>query len=116
MYHQLSKRDKKIAKACIDKGLEAEFHEGLQTFEAIIREWKNGKFATDKEAYHALYKAVDKKDHAIARRYDGLTGSRWLITVADILQDGYISEESINDFSDETKDVLKGWLGSRKTQ
>lgn len=39
------------------------------------------------------------KEKAIARRYDGLSGSRWLVTVAGILHDGYISDEDIIDFS-----------------
>ncbi len=107
MYYELSKREKKIAKACIDKGLEAEFKEGLENFHAIIQDWRAGKFASDKEAYHQLFKAVDNKDHAIARRYDGLSGSRWLTTVIELLREGYISEDDIKDFSDETKARIK---------
>jgi hypothetical protein len=37
MFHELSKREKKIAKACIDKGLEAEFKEGLENFHGSCR-------------------------------------------------------------------------------
>lgn len=110
MYHELSKREKKIAKACIDKGLEAEFKEGLENFHAIIQDWRSGKFASNKEAYHQLFKAVDKKDNAISRRYDGLSGSRWLITVIQLLHEGYISEDDIKDFSDETKEVIKMFM------
>lgn len=39
----------------------------------------------------------------MARRYDGLTGSNYLITVAAILRDGYISEDDIKDFSEEAR-------------
>ena len=46
--HQLSKREKKIARYCIDKGLEAEFREGLEKSEAIIQDWRVGKFETNK--------------------------------------------------------------------
>ena len=92
MFHELSKREKKIAKACIDKGLEAEFKEGLENFQAIMQDWRAGKFASNKEAYHQLFKAVDEKDNAIARRYDGLSGSRWLITVVELFSEGYISD------------------------
>jgi hypothetical protein len=109
MSHELSKREKKIARACLDKGLDAEFREGLEKFETILQDWRAGKFANNKEAYHALYGAVHKKDKAIGRRYDGLTGSRWLITIVGILQDGYISEEDIKDFSDETKETIERW-------
>jgi hypothetical protein len=107
MYYELSKREKKIAKACIDKGLEAEFKEGLENFHAIMQDWRAGKFASHKEAYHELFKAVDKKDNTISRRYDGLTGSRWLITVVELFREGYISEDDIKDFSDATKAVIK---------
>ena len=107
MYYELSKREKKIAKACIDKGLDAEFKEGLENFHAIIQDWRSGKFASNKEAYHELFKAVDKKDHAISRRYDGLSGSRWLITVVELFREGYISEDDIKDFSDQTKAVIQ---------
>jgi len=107
MYYDLSKREKKIARACIDKGLEAEFKEGLENFHVIIQDWQAGKFASNKEAYHQLFKAVDNKDHAIGRRYDGLSGSRWLITVIELLREGYISEDDIKDFSDQTKAVIQ---------
>jgi hypothetical protein len=107
MYFELSKREKKIAKACIDKGLEAEFNEGLENFDAIIQDWRAGKFASNKEAYHQLFKAVDKKDNAISRRYDRLSGSRWLMTVIELLREGRLSEDDIKDFSDETKAVIE---------
>lgn len=45
MYYELSKADKKIARRCIDKGVDAEFREGLEKFDAIIRHWRAGKFA-----------------------------------------------------------------------
>lgn len=109
MDYQLSKPDKKIARACIDKALDAEFKEGLEKFEAIIRDWRAGRFPGSREAYQELYQAVHKKDKAISRRYDGLTGSRWLHAVSEILRDGYILKEDITGFSDETKITIERW-------
>ena len=109
MYYELSKREKKIARVCIDKGPDEEFREGLEKFEAIIRNWRNSKFISNKEAYHQLYKTIEKKNNAISKRYDGLTGSRWLITIAAILKDGYISENDLKDLSDETKAIITNW-------
>jgi len=106
MYYELSKPEKKITRACIDKALDAEFYEGLEKFEAILNEWRRGNFASNKEAYHQFFKAVDKKDNEISRRYDNLTGSRWLITVAAVLHDGYITENDIKDLSITTKAVI----------
>ena len=116
MYYELSKSEKKIARACIDKAIEAEFYEGLEKFEAILNDWRQGKFAGNKEAYHQLFKAVDKKDNAISKRYDNLTGSRWLITVAAVLHDGYISENDIKDLSNETKAVINTWVEGWKSK
>ena len=107
---ELTKSEKKVARAAIDKGLDAEFREGLENFEAILKDWREGKFETNKEAYHKLFKAVDDKDSAISRRYDGLTGGRYLMTVAAIYKDGYISEEDISGFQDNSKDYIKRWL------
>lgn len=112
MYYELSKREKRIAWACIDKGLEAEFMEGLEKSESIIQQWRNGQYASQKEAYHALYETIFNKDKAIARRYDDLTGGRYLATVAAILKDGYISESDINDLSEDTKFTLKRWTAT----
>lgn len=109
MYYELSKADKKIARANIDKGIDAEFREGLETFEAVIRDWRAGKFSSNRDAYHKLFQAVREKDKAIGKRYDDLSGSRWLATVAAILHDGYISKEDIAGFSDEARMTIERW-------
>ena len=88
MYYELSKKEKKIARAAIDKGLDAAFKEGLEKSEVVINDWRQGKFSSNKEAYHKLYKAITYNDDAISRRYDGLTGSRYLVTVAIIFGEG----------------------------
>ena len=41
---ELTKSEKKVARAAIDKGLDAEFREGLENFEAILKDWREGKF------------------------------------------------------------------------
>ena len=104
--YELSKSEKKSARYCIDKGLDEEFREGLEKSEAIIRDWRTGKFESNRDAYHALYTAISTKDSAIARRYDGLTGSHWLLTVAAIFRDGYITENDIKGFSEQSKAVI----------
>jgi hypothetical protein len=42
MYRELSKREKKIARACIDKGLDTAFREGLEKSSAVISDWRQG--------------------------------------------------------------------------
>ena len=110
--HELTKPEKKIARAAIDKALDAEFREGLEMVEAILKDWRAGKFETNKEAYHKVFKAVDDKDNAISRRFDGLAGGSYLITVASVYKEGYITEEDIAGFREKTREVIKRWAES----
>ena len=107
--HELSKGEKKVARAAIDKGLNAEFTESMENVEAIIKDWRKGKFFSNKEAYHKLFKAVDDKNDAISSRYDGLTGGRYLTTVMSVFVDGYINEKDIEGFKEETKEIITSW-------
>ena len=109
MYYDLTKSEKKVARACIDKGLFAEYREALQNMATVIQHWKNGKFESDKIAYHTMMKTARDKDRAIARRYDGLSGSHWLEAVASIYRDGYITDEDVEKFHEETKATIKRW-------
>ena len=108
MYYELPKREKKIARAAIDKGLNTAFKLALEEAESIIKEWREDKL-DNRGAYHKLFKAIDRHDGRIARRYDHVTGSKYLATVAAILADGHITHEDINEFSEETKEVLRKW-------
>lgn len=75
----LSKKDKRIARELIEKGLQAEFRHGLLEMDPIIQQWKN-KQSENREAYHNLYKALTDFDKHIAIRYDRITGSRYVYT------------------------------------
>jgi hypothetical protein len=82
----LSKREKKIARDAIEKGVLAEFKVSLKESETIIKEWRNGQL-DNRQAYHKLFKAIMVQNKHIARRYDDMRGSRYLSTVAAILYD-----------------------------
>ena len=103
--YDLSKREKKIARACIDKGVEAEFIAGLEKAKKVIAEWEGGSL-NNRDGYHKLFKVIKDHDKRIARRYDGLRGSQYLMTVALIYHDKQITDKDIKDFSDETKEVI----------
>jgi hypothetical protein len=105
----LSKKDKKVARQLIETGLQKEFSTGLNSFYEILHDWKNGK-ADNRTAYHSIFKAVWDFDKHIARRYDGITGSKYFPRVGELLYDKIISETDLNDFSEETKQKLISWL------
>jgi hypothetical protein len=101
----LSKREKKIARELIEKGLLIEFGKILEEAGGIIEDWKNKK-TDNRAAYYLLFDSVKTNDKHIARRYDGLTGSRYIFTVAGLLADGIISEEDIQEFRKEVQDKI----------
>ena len=109
MYYELSKREKKIARQIIDKGADIEFKLGLKKVKALIAEWENGNL-DNRESYHKLFQIVKEHDKRIAKRYDGLGGSRYLFTVAAILYDKQITQEEIKDFSDDAKEWVMRWI------
>jgi len=98
---------RKLRKPVLTRGWKLNSKRDLKISRLSLQDWHAGKFASNKEAYHQLFKAVDEKDTAIARRYDGLSGSRWLITVVELFREGYILDDDIKDFSDETKAFIK---------
>ena len=98
----LSKADKKVAKALIDKGVLIEFGQGLDAARQILNTWsKQGM--DNREAYHALFKHIQKFDKHIACTYDGLGGSRYFDTVVYLLLNYIIKEEDLLEFSEETR-------------
>jgi hypothetical protein len=109
----LSKREKKVARDAIEKGVLAEFKVGLVEAETIINEWRKCQL-DNRQAYHKLFKAMAEQNKHIARRYDGMRGSRYLLTVAAILHDGYITEEDIKDFSEDAKEQISRWIQAWK--
>ncbi len=106
MYYELNKREKKIARALIDKGIDIAYTKALRASAVIIEKW-HSKNMNNKDAYLTLFKEIDKHDDSIARRYNGLGGSKWLACVADLFAEKVISEEDIQDFSEETKQLME---------
>ena len=96
----LSKRDKKIARMVMEKGLQVEFANGLNEANSVIQTWKRHGLET-REAYHLLFKTIRDFDKHIAGRYDRLTGSRYFFVIAEQFADGVITEDDIKDFSPE---------------
>lgn len=105
MYHTLSKREKKIARECIDKGLNSAFTRALDEAGSALQEWHEKNIPVA-DAYHKLYGIIDKHNKAIARRYDNITGSKYLHVVAELFAEKMITEEDIKDFSEPAKQYI----------
>ncbi len=103
---ELSKKDKKTAREIIEAGLQKEFAKGLFDADTILTEWKN-KAIDNREAYYSLYKQIASFDKHIARRYDDMKGSTYLFIIAAQLSDGIISENDLDEFSEEAIQAIK---------
>ena len=102
---ELSKSQKKIARQLIDVGLQRE----CKTFtEKIARFIGSPKWETENphELYLQLYKKVVSFDKHIARRYNGLTGSHYFITVLGLFMDGVLTTDDIASFDIEIQERL----------
>ena len=102
---ELTKSEKRHARALISQSVEKEFAIGLTKFDVIIQAWKDGKHE-NREAYHAVFKEVKDFDKHIARRYDGVSNSNLFYTIVALLQDKLITEEDLKGFQEETIKTL----------
>ena len=101
----LTKSQKKLARQVIEIGLIREFESGIGNIDKVIQQWKDGKAET-KETYYQIYKKLRKFDKQIARRYDGMTGSRYLFILAGQLADGVIKSEDLSEFDQEIRNKV----------
>ena len=93
---ELSKADKKAAREIIEKGLQQEFANGLDRSYQILADWKAGNKGT-RDTYHALYGHIRDYDKHIARRYDNMSGSKYLFIIAgQIIDEAALSLIALN--------------------
>lgn len=103
---ELTKADKKAAREIIETGLQNEFKQGLLEAAAIIQEWEK-KSGDNREYYHQLFSKIYDFDKHIARRYDYMSGSRYLLIIAAQLNDGVISEADILKLPEEARQAIE---------
>ena len=109
MYYELSKSQKKIARAVMDKGLDTHYRKALSEVESIIRKWNEGNFTSNREAYMKMFQRVKENDRNIGQIYDDKGGSRWVEVMANQLADGVISIEDLKDFEEEVLNTIIVW-------
>lgn len=103
---ELTKKERKIAREIIEIGLLKEFSNGLLEADKVLNDWKNNSM-NNRDAYHLLYQKIKHFDKHIARRYDGMTGSKYFYIIIAQLADGTISENELEKFPDAIKQKIK---------
>jgi hypothetical protein len=110
---ELTKREKKLARELIEKGLREEFKRGMLSFDAILQQWKN-EDGDIKENYYKIFSAVKDFDKQIARRYDDMRGSDYLLIIIGQLMDELYDISEIEGFSPEAINAILGMIKWRK--
>ncbi len=105
---ELTKPEKRHARALIDQSLEKEFVIGLKQFNGILQEWKDGKNV--RESYYAIFTAVKNFDKHIASRYDDQSNSTLIFVIIALFREKLISEEDLNGFEETTVQRIKRWV------
>ncbi len=104
--YELTKKEKKSARKIFSISIEKEFETALKNSEIIIAKWKNNT-STSREIFHETHTYLDNFLKHLQFRYDDLRPSNYLLSLAGVLKDGYITEEELSDFSDESKEIIK---------
>lgn len=110
---ELTKSDKRAARAIIEKGLQHEMNNGLHEFWKTLNLWKE-KNAAEKETYYKLYDQVKEFDKLIARRYDYMRGKDYLFVMAAQLTESLITESDLESLSDDAKNAVKKIISIRQ--
>jgi hypothetical protein len=108
MTYELPKSQKKVAREIIEKGLQREYQNGIEKVDAVIEKWKSGKL-DNREAYLSVYKKLTSHDKHLARRYDNMSGSKYLMIISGQVADGVVSFDEIGKLNDQAKQVIKNW-------
>ncbi len=107
MNYEFSKSEKKIVRQVIETALQRDFEASIMEVDGIIRRWKSKKL-DNRNAYQEIYRKVKENDKYIARMYNVITGSKYLLTMQGLLAHKVISEADLDGFSEKTRDnILK---------
>ena len=102
---ELKKNQKKKTRKIINKSMQREYEKFMQSTKDFMN--KNASAEDAHDAYLKLYDKVYQFDKHIARRYDGMSGGRYYITVCYLYYDGVLTDEDIREFDDVLYNILK---------
>lgn len=102
---ELPKSQKKTARLLINEGLQRECRLHLQKVESLLRNAKD-KNELPHDTYLKLYEKVYDFDRHIAQIYDGMSGSRYFMTITDLFCSGILTQKDINLFSEEVQQAI----------
>jgi hypothetical protein len=105
MNYEFSKPEKKIVRQVIETGLQRDFESCILDIDHIIQQWKSKKL-DNRAAYLEIFGKVKANDKYIARMYDDLRGSTYMMVLQGLLANKTITEADLGGFSEPTRNVI----------
>ncbi len=107
MNYEFSKSEKKVVRQLIETALQRDFEACITDVDNIIQQWKS-KRLDNRKTYQEVFRKVRENDKYIARMYDDITGSRYMMTLQGLLAAKVITEEDLAGFSEKTRNEILG--------
>ena len=90
----------------IEVGLKRDYIDAIRRVKKICDSFVEGEI-DPREFYIKLYSTVNDKDKLIARRYDDLTGSQYLLRLSMLVIDGVLTHDDIKGLDAGLKERLE---------
>lgn len=103
---EFTKAENRIAREIFKIALQRELENGMKEFDTVLSKWKIEQLQDHRESYHSIFKAVKDFDQHISRCYDGLRNSMLYYTLIDLLADNIITENDLNEFTEDRRNAL----------
>ncbi len=113
MIYDLPKGQGKIAQEVIRRGLQKECADFMSQIKEFVNTPDTGE-RTPHDLYLELFRKVDAFDGHIAKRYNGLGGSRYIFTVINQYIDGVLTDDDLRLFNDEAYQNIRKILQKRE--
>jgi hypothetical protein len=105
----LSKQEKKTVRELIERGLNRDYLDGIISTRKICDTYIEGK-SDPREYYHKLFSVLHSKDKEIARRYDGIKGSQYLMRLGTLFCEGVLTHDDLQDIDENLKKKLSPYM------
>lgn len=105
MNYEFSKNEKKVVRQVIETALQRDLQACLRDVDRLVQEWKSHKM-DNRRAYQEIYLKVKENDKYIARMYDDIRGSKYMLILQGLLSNKVISEADLEGFSEKTRDEI----------
>ena len=106
--YEPTKAEKKVLRMAIDKGLQKDFVTAITEMDAVRAKWKEQPWDAG-GTYHAMFRTMRDNDKYIARRYDGMTGGRYLMTVCMLYNEDKVTDEDLAGLREETMQRVRAF-------